>query len=848
MPFTPHPQGLFPSSTLLPSIGLFPEAGPVYVVSETTSALESNLGVNEEFSSSRGEWDFYDAYDPALRTILRNQKHVDIRNFQNYDVTAQINVLELSQYTVDDLAGLTNNQIQNFVHAVKKGEHWSLGSSISSPAHNYWTLLLLVAATGLTTTTSVIDPIDLLTGFEDDDFVSLALPDFPLASLTPASSYLDFTSNPDGDFTVGPTASVALSATMNPLSAGHSEFRVLRSAFNQNGINLGAITGVRLRITATSTVAVRFGALRLLSKTWKFGNVDMDTRSNSLVRPVSPSGNPTYALDFNQPIVFRSAEVPGEDDPRPIDFNLAVGFNTGALQGTNQISIYGRELTEDFMQQLDLDGVTQGDITGREQPDIGEARYSERFQTDLESFKQNQLEGSSQFNLERTPDYLAASWIEFVLQWSPTLTQLSVVNTEGDGYAFPLNTPLTAYSNYVLVFALEETAARAAIYPLGERGQIIFDAPVFDSTLIDDDFIYKRRKGRFGWYASLQDGNAYIESIRFRSASYAEYRSLPYESLTPVVGAELTAEASPVTELFEYFAPTSTAIVVTPDNEQTLSGQSWRVTDYGPYTFQGIQSNPFQITDFGQTEIELDVYYPSAAELDASVEFYLKSQYDYLIPLPRPKVYPEQWQRIRLGTPSAHLAQTGTYRLLIVQNRPANLNWWVDNVRIYEHTVSWHGRAVVEDPWAAVEDDWTPFQNAFNRDFGGILFQGRERKLQIKATGHKQDSRIDKIQFKPKYAELGRFTWPEDALVGKLPPTASYATSNTGRIYTFNGFGSSDPDGMVVNWYWTISDGTVLVGPVVQHEFGASGTYSVTLIVTDHNGLISTTSALHSVA
>jgi hypothetical protein len=89
MPFTPHPQGLFPSSTLLPSIGLFPEAGPVYVVSETTSALESNLGVNEEFSSSRGEWDFYDAYDPALRTILRNQKHVDIRNFQNYDVTAQ---------------------------------------------------------------------------------------------------------------------------------------------------------------------------------------------------------------------------------------------------------------------------------------------------------------------------------------------------------------------------------------------------------------------------------------------------------------------------------------------------------------------------------------------------------------------------------------------------------------------------------------------------------------------------------------------------------------------------------------------------------------------------------------
>jgi hypothetical protein len=284
------------------------------------------------------------------------------------------------------------------------------------------------------------------------------------------------------------------------------------------------------------------------------------------------------------------------------------------------------------------------------------------------------------------------------------------------------------------------------------------------------------------------------------------------------------------------------------DRERSTTGESWRVTDLGQFTYQGIESNPFQITDFAQTEILLDVYYPSAPALDATVEFFLKSPTSYLIPLPKPQIFPDQWQTLRLRTPSAHLAQTGFYKLVIIQSRPYNVNWWIDNPRIFERTVSWHGRGVVEDPWAATEDDWTPFLNAFNRDFAGILFQGRERKMQVKAIGHKQRSTINKVQFKPKYAESGRFVWPEDALVGRLSPVASYNTSHTGLLYTFNGFDSFDPDGVIINWYWTISDGTVLVGPIVQHEFGAAGTYSVTLTVTDQNGLIGTVSALHSVA
>lgn len=809
----------------------------------------SEVVLNEEFDSAIGAWINYDAYDPTLRATLRAQKHVDIRDFDSADSSAPLSVLDLSKFLMSDLQGDQVQTLDDPLHVIVPGEHWTVGTNTSLATHNYWRVLQVALSAGTITTSSVIAPIDISTGFAADDFISLAMPSFPLASVTQASSFIDFTSHPTGNFATGPTASVALNATTIPLVAGNSEFRVLRSAFNQNGINLAAITGVRLRIVATGVATLNLASLRLLSKKWKFGPIDLNTRRGALHRTVAPSADPVAALQYSQPIVWKATDVAGEQDPRPIDFNIAVGFNTGSRMGSNQISIYGRELTEDFMQQLDLNGLQMAQMSGRDQPDIGAAMFNPRYQSDLDPFKQDQLAGLHQFDLERTADYLAASWIEFVLVWTATDTQLSVVNTEGNGYNFTLSSALAANTDYALVFELESTSARAAIYPLGARGQIIFNAPVFDSTQIDDDFSYKRRKGRFGWYSSLTDGDASINSIRFRSASYAEYRSLPYESLTPVVGAELSAEFSPVIDLFEDFFPTdATSIVVERDGQVSTTGSSWRVTDYGPWSYQGIQSNPFQITDFDQTEILLDVFYPSSTELAASIDFYLQSETGYLIPMPRPRIYPDQWQTIRLRTPSSYLAQTGVYRLVVIQNRPANLNWWVDNVSIFERTVSWHGRSFVEDPWAATEDDWTPFQNSFNRDFGGILFQGRERKLQVKGVGHKQGSQISKVQFKPKYAELGRFVWPENKLVGRIPPVAAYSVSNIGRVYTFNGFTSSDPDGMIVNWYWTVSDGSVHVGPVIQHTFGAAGTYSVTLLVTDHNGLVNTTSALHSVA
>jgi hypothetical protein len=75
---------------------------------------------------------------------------------------------------------------------------------------------------------------------------------------------------------------------------------------------------------------------------------------------------------------------------------------------------------------------------------------------------------------------------------------------------------------------------------------------------------------------------------------------------------------------------------------------------------------------------------------------------------------------------------------------------------------------------------------------------------------------------------------------GDSPPVAqiSAPTSATvGELVSFDGSGSSDPDGDIDTYEWTI-DGTdvTLTGPQAGNTFGSTGTYTVRLTVTDTNG------------
>jgi PKD repeat protein len=50
------------------------------------------------------------------------------------------------------------------------------------------------------------------------------------------------------------------------------------------------------------------------------------------------------------------------------------------------------------------------------------------------------------------------------------------------------------------------------------------------------------------------------------------------------------------------------------------------------------------------------------------------------------------------------------------------------------------------------------------------------------------------------------------------------------------GGGSFDPNGTIVSYSWNFGDGTSGTGPIVNHQYNASGVYSLSLSVSDNNG------------
>ena len=77
---------------------------------------------------------------------------------------------------------------------------------------------------------------------------------------------------------------------------------------------------------------------------------------------------------------------------------------------------------------------------------------------------------------------------------------------------------------------------------------------------------------------------------------------------------------------------------------------------------------------------------------------------------------------------------------------------------------------------------------------------------------------------------------------GEAPPEAGISAST---VYgeppleiTFNGSESFDPNGELIEYHWFFGDGMEDLGEETMHTFSQSGTYTVTLVVTDDEGLM----------
>jgi hypothetical protein len=73
------------------------------------------------------------------------------------------------------------------------------------------------------------------------------------------------------------------------------------------------------------------------------------------------------------------------------------------------------------------------------------------------------------------------------------------------------------------------------------------------------------------------------------------------------------------------------------------------------------------------------------------------------------------------------------------------------------------------------------------------------------------------------------------------PPHASLTLSCTGLTCTFDGRGSSDPDGTIQTYNWGFGDASGATGATATHAYAHPGSYTVSLTVTDNSGASTTT-------
>jgi hypothetical protein len=660
----------------------------------------------------------------------------------------------------------TNDLLSRSHIDIRRGdssENWTVGTDGPDSALSNIPSLRLALTSGVSVVTSSTQTAIDLTLANSTDEICLALPSFPASSLDLTQCFVRFK---DGTNTV--------TLTFPTLSNGDNEVRWPISS-------LGSLlhpTIIEFQFLPTANCTVKIPALRILSPLWTETKMDINTIKQRLVPIVDRVGNPSPTFF---PKLWRSSDT--EDTPLPINCKLGVNFYTGSMTHQNTLSFFFRGRREDLMTQLDLDPadvnddglletLTMSDLDNYQaQPDYGLAMYNPRPQEDFDAMAQTQLDTFSQAYMERVNDQISEAWVRATIRFgyeNDVSVSTAELRSERD---LGTDVPFLPNTTYLAMIELVDDTIRIRIFPINSDGSIDRTTLVFDSFEMKNDFMIKRRKGHIGWVLDLEDGDAYIDSIRSRGMMYGEWLSQSFESLTPVEGARLYVGSTPDIE---------TPLASLPFANSTISFDTFikRSEDGSAKvvanTNDGLTSHPVNIEDFENSLVAFDIFYPQVA-LDAGsfLELYLQNEFNFLVRIGMPGLIGDTWNHVEVKPLLASLQQTGPYSIVIKQDTGSS-TFWIDNFTFQHRSIRWDGRSTFMDPWGRNKYDWTDFGSLVNQTTDGIMFPERGNFVQIRGQALTPNASIDKLYIKPKYAQLGRLVWNVDRRYRRPNPGDTY--------------------------------------------------------------------------
>ena len=627
-----------------------------------------------------------------------------------------------------------------------------------------------------------------LSPYAPTDYISVTCPDFT-ANIDTANSYLDLSSDPDGEFGAGTIGSVSFDQSTGSLTPGDVELRFPLSLFSN--VDLSYVTGVRFRMEVTSDDDFKVMAVRCISTTWEYPPIDLNTVSECIELPVSPTGDPLEAIAFptisegdtatrpdNWPVLWQPLS--------PKDFSASAEVYTGSLGGTNKLSLFFR-----------ADNIARSDLG------------------DFENLTMDNLNGlPPEEGSVETFQYLSANFV-----WETGASTMNISNHDGVIHSFDLS--LSASTRYQFTVSVKGTKIRLQAYSMiyGRLDELVHDTGFIQSPLFD------HRLGAFGWWAELADGDSLIDNIRPRSANFGELLTNRYESTTPVMGAQLIETSTPPIELVHSVGTGPFGGIVNSQLDETV-----KVETNGK--MKGFQTNYFDVTDWANTLIEFEIY-----RAEGKYIAYLLSASGNIVEIPIPNGPAGMWQKIRHRT-GPKPDPTGAHTLVVVKITSANDVWSIRNLSVRSRAISWSARAK-SDPWGMAGNQWTPFEDTTNTANGGVVFK-EPGAVQVKATLRTGDASIQEFSVVPKYAELGRLVWDNDTTEAPSH-LVTIASDINGLVVDF---GASiqytiDDSRRPIAYHWGFEDGW-RTGQSARYVFGSPGVHSAVLRVVYADGSVQT--------